>query len=197
MACAVPVEACLADAVLMHRVALTGDEQAFELLYGRYQRRIHQFFYGLTRHAGAAEDLCQETFCRVWTLRTRYRPTGVFAAYLFAVARLIWLEACRGVAKDRRLGNYALDEDQAYALADTGRNRPDQLADCADLERRIFEALDTLPDDQRTVFLMRVVEGVPLEEIATALACPVNTVRSRKLLAIKKLQTALAAYALQ
>lgn len=195
MACAVPLEACLADAVLMHRVALTGDEQAFELLYDRYGRRIHHYFYGLTRHAGTAEDLCQETFIRLWTLRTRYRPTGSFAAYLFSVARLIWLEACRGFAKDRRLGHYALDNDEALALADSGRNRPDRLAHCADIEVRIFNALDTLPDDQRMAFLMRVIEDLPLEEIADAMACPVNTVRSRKLLAMKKLQTALAAYA--
>ena len=49
-------------------------------------------------------------------------------------------------------------------------------------------ALDGLPTEQRMAFVMRAIEGLSIEEIASAMQCPVNTVRSRKLLAVKKLR---------
>jgi len=60
-----------------------------------------------------------------------------------------------------------------------------ELAEC------IFGALDELPVEQRMAFVMRNVEGLSIREIASAMQCPVNTIRSRKILAVKKLREAL------
>jgi RNA polymerase sigma-70 factor (ECF subfamily) len=65
---------------------------------------------------------------------------------------------------------------------------PDEEAARRETAARIFAALEQLPEEQRIVFVMRTIEGLPLEDIATALDCPVNTVRSRKILAVKRLR---------
>ncbi|MBP8128819.1 MAG: sigma-70 family RNA polymerase sigma factor [Candidatus Hydrogenedentes bacterium] len=181
-------ETAVADIALMARVRL-GDESAFEELHRRYQRRVLAFFFGMAGDSHAANDLCQETFLRIWKVRRRYRATGAFPGYLFGIARMVWLERCREQRKVLRLGQREpLDE---YPLSDPAPH-PDDRAARSEASRRIGEAIEALPDEQRMVFVMRALRGLSLEDIAAALDCPINTVRSRKILAVKKLRHALA-----
>jgi RNA polymerase sigma-70 factor (ECF subfamily) len=165
-----------------------GDEHAFSELYHRYHRRVMNFFYGMTRSVQMSEDLCQETFLRVWKLRRKYAATGSFPAYLFAFARNVWLEQCREIKKRQRLGTRQNVDDGWQLVAAGPSARPDTAAVRSEIEERIFDALDDLPVEQRMAFVMRAIEGLSIEEIASAMQCPINTVRSRKLLAVKKLR---------
>jgi RNA polymerase sigma-70 factor, ECF subfamily len=179
--------AAIPDVAIMLRVR-DDDEAAFEVLYARYNRRLQDFFYGLSRDATVAGDLAQETFLRVWKLRKKYAATGSFPAYLFTFARNIWLEKCRDYRKLRRLGiGQSLDGMEEY-LAAGPQWRPDEQGRRHELETLIFAALDTLPEEQRMAFVMRTVDGVSLEDVASAMQCPTNTVRSRRILAINKLR---------
>jgi RNA polymerase sigma-70 factor (ECF subfamily) len=177
----------LADADVMLRVQW-GSDIAFAEIYRRYHRRLLDFFYGLSRDAQRAEDLCHETFLRIWQLRVRYKASGTFAAYLFAVARHIWLEQMRQSRKEWRLGKrddlHAIEE-LPVAVAYAG---PGERASRAEIHDHIFEALGKLPEEQRMAFVMRTVNGLSLEEIAEVMECPINTIRSRRLLAIRRLR---------
>ena len=177
------------DTALMLRVKL-GEVAAFSALHERYQRQMLGFFYGLTGSSTAANDLAQETFLRLWQVRKRYRATGPFPAYLFAIARMIWHEQQRRESKQWRLGIPASMEGAEDLPAHNAGP-----ADCAareELGALLIQALAELPEEQRLVFLLRHVKGLSLPEIAGALDCPVNTVRSRKILAVKKLRQLLA-----
>jgi RNA polymerase sigma-70 factor (ECF subfamily) len=171
-----------------------GDEYAFEAIYRRYNRRLLHFFHGLSRDAHIAEDLSHETFARIWRLRRKYAATGSFPAYVFTIARNIWLEKCRELKKRQRLGSAQSLEFTEHLLTAPVGDRPDEGASRQELAGRIQEAVDALPEDQRMVFVMRTIEGLGLEDIATVLQCPVNTVRSRKLLAVKKLRERLTEF---
>ena len=180
------LDAQKSDVALMLAVR-RGEECAFEVLHERYQHRLLNFFFGMCGNAHMANDLCQETFLRVWRVRKRYRATGSFAGYLFGIARLIWLESCRVLAKERRLGiRRNLEEGPELAAGREGR--PDVCAVRSEAQERILAALAELPEEQRMVFVMRNIKGLPLDAIASALDCPLNTVRSRKILAVKKLR---------
>lgn len=174
------------DAQLMLAVR-EGDAKSFTFLHERYQRRVLGFFYGHCGNATLASDLCQETFLRIWQVRKRYRVTGPFPGYLFAIARMIWLEQLRRDRNGRRLGS-SETLDARHDCPAPSEHGPDVYAVRSEMESRILAALDTLPEEQRTVFLLRHVRGLSLEEIASAMDCPVNTVRSRKLLAVRKLR---------
>ena len=174
------------DVALMLKVR-EGDESAFEALHERYQHKVLNFFYGMSRNMHMANDLCQETFLRVWKVRKRYRATGAFPAYLFGIARMIWLEGQREQRKLWRLGA-AEELDLERGLAADPACHPDRCAARSEIHERIMSALDELPEAQRMVFVMRNIRGLSLEDIAAALDCPVNTVRSRKILAVKKLR---------
>lgn len=180
----------LSDVSLMVRVR-QDEEPAFEELHRRYQRRVLAFFYGMCGDAQAANDLCQETFLRVWKVRRRYRATGVFAGYLFGIARLIWLERCREERKRRRLGVCETLDALEQTIPGNAAG-PGDAAVLAEASAHILHALGQLPEDQRMVFVLRAMRGFSLEDIAAALDCPINTVRSRKILAVKKLRQSLA-----
>lgn len=178
------------DSILMLRVR-QDDDHAFAELYHRYYRRLQNFFYGMSRDVQAAEDLCQETFLRIWKLRRRYAATGSFAGYLFSFARNIWLERCREVRRRQKLGIRRYTDEDWQAVAGPPGDHPDEAAVRAEIGERVYEALDRLPDEQRMVFVLRTVEGLSTDEIAAVMKCPVNTVRSRKILAVNKLRRAL------
>lgn len=178
------------DVSLMLKVR-GGDQAAFEALYRRYNRRLLDFFYGMTRNAQTAEDLSHETFARIWQVRRKYQATGSFAAYLFTFGRNIWLENCRRLRKQQRLGFKQTLEDTAHELRADVSSQPDWGATRSELSERIGEALDALPEDQRMAFVMRNIEGLALSDIAAVMQCPENTVRSRKILAVKKLRALL------
>jgi len=169
----------------------SGDEGAFEILHSRYQRKVVAFFWGLIRDAQLANDLCQETFLRVWMVRKRYQATGTFCGYLFGIARMIWLERSRTIKKESRLGTPCTLEALEWCMenmADKYKNP----AENQELTDAFWNALAVLPEEQRMVFVMRNIEGLSLDDIATALDCPVNTVRSRKMLAVNKLRVLLS-----
>jgi RNA polymerase sigma-70 factor (ECF subfamily) len=69
---------------------------------------------------------------------------------------------------------------------------PDEAAHYAEMDERILGALRDLPEEQRTAFVLRTIEGLSLEDIARIMACPVNTVRSRRIIAIRRLREALS-----
>jgi RNA polymerase sigma-70 factor (ECF subfamily) len=178
------------DVALMLRVR-QDSEAAFAVLHGRYARRVQNYFYGMACNSSVAADLCQETFLRIWKIRHRYRATGPFVAYLFSIARLIWLERCRELQRQARLGA-RLDLD--LPLPAPADQEPDKLATRDEFRIHFLAALEELPEEQREVFVLRNIEGMSLHDIAAALDCPINTVRSRKLLAVKKLRTLLARF---
>lgn len=167
------------------------DELAFATLYERYHGRVHQFIFGLTRDRSAASDLSQETFLRIWKFRHRYAQTGSFLSYLFGFARNVWLEHCRARKKQfslelRDSTPRELNRFMGSALCD-----PDVAANNSEIHAHIFDALALLPDEQRMVFVLRSVEGLSFEEVASVMQCPLNTVRSRQITALKKLRRTL------
>lgn len=167
------------------------DRDAFATLHDRYQRQTIGFFYALCHQAPTANDLSQETFLRVWRIRKRYQATGPFRAYLFAVARMIWREHLRDLARVSALGDERAPEWVLHEWPTTAFG-PDACCDHRAFDLAFHAALEELPEAQRLVVALRYVRGLRLEEIARALDCPINTVRSRKVLAMKKLRCLLA-----
>ena len=180
------------DDIAMMLMVSEGDEVAFATLYTRYHARVRNFFYGLSRNTASSADLTQETFLRIWKFRQRYATTGSFLSYLFGFARNIWLEHCRARKKqfDLEMRNATGKEMERFMAAP--RLEPDIVAGHAEMNAHIFEALESLPEEQRMVFVLRSVEGLSLDEIASVMQSPRNTVRSRQLLALKKLRRLLS-----
>lgn len=185
-----PPHADRSDTGLMERVR-DDDTRAFETLYGRHHRKVLNFFYGMSRDTQVASDLCQETFLRIWKLRKRYNASGSFLAYLFTFARNVWLEKCRDYTRNQKFADWTRRNAEEKWGMGAPTPAPDEAAARSELGDTIGDALQSLPEEQRMVVVLRMIKGLSLDEVAAALHCPVNTVRSRKILAMKKLRTVL------
>ena len=145
----------------------------FSTLYRAYARDVHRFALFLSGDAALADDIVSETFMRMWNARARVELTTV-KAYLFAVARNLFLQHRRQAKRTT-----SLDEQ----VVDSGPG-PHEQADARDELRAVLEALQALPEVDRSALLMRIDAAMPYEEIARTLgisesAAKVKVHRSR------------------
>lgn len=179
------------DDISLMRRAANDDDQAFEVIYLRYHQRVNHFLHGLSGNASVGSDLAQETFLRMWRFRRRYTNSGSFASYVFGIARNVWLEHCRAQKKQFSLELRQSTPRELSRFMGAASPHPDTAAGHAEDRRQILAALERLPEEQRMVFVLRSIEGLSFEEVASVLQCPVNTVRSRQITALKKLRSTL------
>jgi RNA polymerase sigma-70 factor (ECF subfamily) len=179
------------DEQLMQRIA-RNDTRAFDHLFQRHGRSVFSFALRMVGDASTAEDLTQECFLRVWRARDRYQPAAAFRTWLFTIARRLALdELKRREAHPTLLATEMAGDDSTGALESLAAAEPaspHEIVMARDLARALDRALRALPDELREAAILRDVEGMSYEEIATVLGCPVGTVKSRLHAARRRLQ---------
>lgn len=148
-----------------------GDEGAFEALYRRHRDWVVRLAWRATRNDEDALDVLQETFAYVLGKLPSLTLTAKFTSFLYPVVTNLSIAARR---KRERLGGGEVADRAAAAMPPGG-----------DLEA----ALAALPEGQREVLLLRYVDDMSLEEVASALGIPVGTVKSRIHHALAALRT--------
>lgn len=162
------------------------DPAAFRALVERFKMRLYSFIIHLAGH-DAADDIFQEVWLKVFTGADRYQARGRAASWLFKIANNACLDHLR---KRKRMGGLEGGGAPAESLADPGpgpRNGLERL----ETRRRVREAMESLPVEQRQVVLMREFGHMPFKEIAEALDIPLGTALSRMNAALSKLRSGL------
>jgi RNA polymerase sigma-70 factor (ECF subfamily) len=174
------------DAALLAAI-VARDQQAFAALYDRYGRLVYRRAYHLLGERGAAEDVVQEVFLRVWRRATTFDPArGTVRAWLVASAQHAALDMLRG-SQGR-----ALRELPLFALASTAAaDGPDDVAETRLEASLVRRAMTSLPPPQREVLELAYFEGLSVQEIAARTAAALGTVKGRMLLGRAKLRSAL------
>ena len=151
--------------------ALAGDSAAFTALYRLRQGSLYRFALQMTGCASVAEDTTQEAFLALLTHGHRYDPErGTVAAYLYGIARNLLRQRHareRGQDADVTIEEFPSNEDVLDDL--TRRETVD----------RVRRAVLSLPPSYREVVVLCDLGDASYEEAATALECPLGTVRSR------------------
>lgn len=148
----------------------------FEELYVSYSPDVYRFSMWLSGNANDAEDITAETFTRAWVNFARIR-TETLKAYLFTIARNIYLESLR-----KHKGHDVLNDSHP----DSNPTIESSFETRSELDR-IRSVLLTLPESDRSAFVMRVQYDLSYAEIARVLqtsegATKVKVHRVRKLL---------------
>jgi RNA polymerase sigma-70 factor (ECF subfamily) len=168
-----------------------GDKAAFEELFARYRRPIFHFILRFLRDEHASQDAMQDLFLRVIRDPSRFQARSRFSTWLHAVARNLCIDMLR--KRKHRLA-ISLDQpgyrpDQNSSFTSTGpplveriegnSSSPELSARRGFLRIKLLVAIRSLPDEQRVVFLLREVGGLPFADIAKILSVPLNTAKSR------------------
>jgi len=160
------VEACLA-----------GEESAFDVLLGRWEKRIRGAIYRIVGSDDEARDLCQEAFLKAYKSLRSFKQEARFSSWLYQIA----LNLCRDRMRRRRGKTMvSLDEleEGGAAMPVAGPTALDLLQE-RDTSRLIAQAIEALPDEQREVIILKEYQGLTFLEIAQMLDVPISTVKTR------------------
>lgn len=139
----------------------------------------------ILRYAGSrdeARDLCQKTFVKAYRSLRRLRDPERLSSWLYQIATNVSRDAARSRNLHPTVSLDELSEEHPEglgAMADHERNRPDAAAHDRDVRELLNQALQSIPEDQRVVVVMKEYQGLKFTEIADALQVPINTVKSR------------------
>ncbi|HEV2330851.1 MAG TPA: sigma-70 family RNA polymerase sigma factor [Verrucomicrobiae bacterium] len=169
------------DAALMLRVK-RGDRAAFAELVDKYKQRVMNFVYHRLRDEAEAEDLAQNVFLQVYKSRTRYKQTAKFSTWLFTIAHNLCLNELR---RRSRHPAESLEETHTENEEQPPRQIEDKSQVAApdhvlrgELSQKIQEALDELPENQRSAILLCREEELSYEQIAKVLRCSLSATKS-------------------
>jgi RNA polymerase sigma-70 factor (ECF subfamily) len=169
----------LSDDLQAIRRVLGGDPEAFRALVERYQRPLFCLVKNLLPDIAEREDVVQEVFLAAYRHLAAFDPgRSAFSTWLFTIAR----NKCYHALKKRR--PLVLAEMPERADLQT----PDREAAGNELCRRLDAALAGLPFEQQTAFVLAVVQGLSLEEVARIEGVKLGTVKSRLARAREKLR---------
>ncbi|MES2100575.1 MAG: RNA polymerase sigma factor, partial [Pseudomonadota bacterium] len=162
--------------------AAAGDNAAFEAIMRRHNRLLFRTARSILKSDVEAEDALQDAYLRAWRALASFRAESKLSTWL---VRIVINEAL-GRLRQRSASviplNAAVDaagqSPEAWMEDDPDR-RPDRLAMRSEIRRLMEARIDLLPDAFRSVFMLRAVEELSVEEVALALNVPEATVRTR------------------
>jgi RNA polymerase sigma-70 factor (ECF subfamily) len=162
-----------------------GDAGAYDYLVSKYMKRVVSIAWGIVRNAHDAEDLAQEAFVKAFQTIGRFKSGEPFGPWIYRIVTNLSLD----VVKHRQRFRH---EELQDSLPATRGDRADLPAVVNELARRIDEALESLPEMQRIVARLYLVEHFEHSEIATMTSLSEGTIRSHLSLARAKLREKLA-----
>jgi len=180
------------DDVRLVKLAAAGNTQAFEFIMRRHNRLLFRTARSILKDEAEAEDVLQDAYMKAWRALSDFRDDAKLSTWL---VRIVVNEALGR----RRRKNASIIPLDPHVIAPT--HREETLDEMADPEsqamstqmRHLLEShIDALPDSFRTVFVLRAVQELSVEETAAALEIPEATVRSRFFRARGLLREALA-----
>jgi RNA polymerase sigma-70 factor (ECF subfamily) len=174
------------DQQLVER-SLAGDGRAFELLVLKYRRRIERLIARMVRDVDLVEDLAQETFIRAYRALHQFRGDAQFYTWLHRIAVNTTKKALLGLKNDplalglAAAGAGVSEDDETFWAEQEpmAEDTPETLLAAREIAATVQTALEALPDDLRQALVLREIEGLSYDEIASTMNSPVGTVRSR------------------
>jgi RNA polymerase sigma-70 factor (ECF subfamily) len=174
----------------------TGDRTAFALVIQRHNRRLYRVARSVVRDDAEAEDIVQETYVRAFRNLQSFRGDARLSTWL---TRIALNEAVDRLRRRRPQVDLAVMDDAANRAEGSLMSLffgpvaadPEQAASRAEIRRLVESAVDALPSPFRTVFMLREIEGMSIEETATELDLKPETVKTRLHRARRQLRGAL------
>jgi len=169
------------DRILVLR-AQFGDRGAFNMLVHKYRHRVLQLAMRYMRNQADAEDTVQDIFMRAYWGLQHFRGDSMFYSWLYRIAVNSAKTAHAMRARQARrfpAGAEAGDESRCSPLQMTNLETPENLALTDQICTAVNDAIGGLCEEQRRAIVLREFDGLSYVEVASAMSCPVGTVRSR------------------
>jgi RNA polymerase sigma-70 factor (ECF subfamily) len=169
------------DSQLVAR-AQQGDQQAFNLLVVKYQRKLSRLLSRFIRDQAEVEDVTQEAFIKAYRALPAFRGDSAFYTWLYRIgintAKNYLMAMGRRAPTSTEVG---AEEAEGFEEGEQLRdiNTPESVLLSNEIAETVNSTIEQLPEELRRAIQMREIEGMSYEDIAQAMDCPIGTVRSR------------------
>ncbi|HSP13906.1 MAG TPA: sigma-70 family RNA polymerase sigma factor [Thermoanaerobaculia bacterium] len=172
--------------------ARSGDADAFRTLVERHSRTIFRVAYRMTGNEHDADDVVQETFLRAYRQMGRFEERANFGTWLHRIAVNCSLDLLRSrVRHEKHRVSNNTEDDEMTREFESADPQPDRLLLSAEMQKHVLAALERLSGNERTAFVLRHFEGMPVEEIGRTLGIQVNAAKHTIFRAVRKLRESL------
>jgi RNA polymerase sigma-70 factor (ECF subfamily) len=175
-----PIALPVPDDELVRRVQ-AGNAEAFEELVRRYERKVYNITYRLLGNEQDASEALQDAFLRAYRFLPKFQFKSSFYTWLYRIATNVSLSRLRSrekvetVSIDQPVGESG---DVALEIPDY-KYTPERLMQQREMKQALQDAVDALPEDYRSVVVLRDLEDLSNEEVRKVLNLSVAAVKSR------------------
>jgi RNA polymerase sigma-70 factor (ECF subfamily) len=169
------------DQQLVERVQ-RGDKQAFGLLVEKYRRKLGRLLSRFIRDQAEVEDVVQEAFIKAYRALPNFRGDSAFYTWLYRIGINTAKNYLVSMGRRPQTSNdIEVDDAENFEDGDELRtmDTPETELMTKEIAKTVQMAIESLPEDLKTAIVLREIEGLSYEEIATMMDCPIGTVRSR------------------
>tara|TARA_B100001287_G_scaffold45462_1_gene34502 strand:- start:1262 stop:1861 length:600 start_codon:yes stop_codon:yes gene_type:complete len=166
------------DEMLISRFQ-SGDENAYVELVNRYKDKLTNFVFYFLKDEEHSEDIVQETFIRLYEKKHYYKEIAKFSTWIYTIARNLANTELRKKSRTKimylsQMSNYKKDYDLKSSDPELNKNIENEF-----LMKEIHAAIDKLPENYKSVIILRDIQGLDYEQISNIIGVPLGTVKSR------------------
>ena len=175
---------------------IAGDEEAFREFVDQYKKRAFYLALDLLGNEFDAEDVSQEAFMKVFTQIHTFRGDAKLSTWFYRIVINCAINKTRrkSYSSEFTYGDKNPDDIVSSGSTDFTHNNPENAVESKLLDYGIQQALNKLTENQRTIFVLRHYQDLPLQEISQIMKCSVGTVKSQLFRSTQKLQKLLSSY---
>ena len=166
------------DEMLISRFQ-SGDENAYIELVNRYKDKLTNFVFYFLKDEEHSEDIVQETFIRLYEKKHYYKEIAKFSTWIYTIARNLANTELRKKSRTKimylsQMSNHKKDYDLKSSEPELNKNIENEF-----LMKEIHFAIDKLPENYKSVIILRDIQGLGYEQISNIIGVPLGTVKSR------------------
>lgn len=156
-----------------------GKQSAFKALVDNYQQRIYNTCLGFVKNPEEADDLTQEVYIEIFRSILKFRMDSKLSTWVYRIAVTKSLESIRAKKRKKRfavLRSLFYQDDSVLEIPDY--EHPGVIAENKERSKIIFQAMEKLPESQRTAYTLHKVEGLSYEEISNIMKKTVSSIEA-------------------
>jgi RNA polymerase sigma-70 factor (ECF subfamily) len=159
-----------------------GNEHAFEKILNKYEIPVINFAYRFIGNRIDAEDIAQEVFLKIYNSKKKYKPNAKFTTFLYRITSNICVDYKRKKKTQPQI--YSIDNtfpSSEVTLGSTLKDdvlSPDEQIEEKEVQKKIHDAIMSLPNRQRLALNLKIYEGNNYQEISQILNCSVLAVET-------------------
>ena len=156
-----------------------GDVGAYNQIVYRYKDRLLNFIYRFLNDIERSEDLVQDTLLKLYTHKDSYKEIAKFSTWLYTIAANLARTEIRKIKRRKTFSVTELSyEDREFIIKSTDLE-PGEENFSQNFEKNVQRALAELPDDFKTIIILRDIQELSYDEISKIVEVPLGTVKSR------------------